>query len=376
MSKVATYLKALPFSADEIALKARLPAERVRVILEGGDATLSDLRALSRALKVPLRSFASEPPSAADLRMLFRSSTASRPDRGVEAAATFVQGALQILPRREAPPQWLSSFDFDKESHADAARLADEFRSRFVSNTPDDPLVDLPYVITELCDVILGRLETSRFEGASVIADGYPFIFVSTRFSGRMLFTLAHEIGHLITHHRENRSVVFDLASQIGESRRRYDRSEAFVNAFASVLLLPASGVGKFLQNIRELLHIERDEIGDVEILYLARFYGVSFDVAAWRCENLELLPPGGAKSLSEYLRDHHGGPEKRASSLRLPDRPSIVIPRASSNLLRIAAEKVKQGDISAGWVTDRFGCSISELYSLNSNEATRGPHH
>jgi Zn-dependent peptidase ImmA (M78 family) len=376
MSKVSTYLQALPLSADEIALKARLPTERVRVILEGGDATLSDLRALSRALKVPLRSFASEPPATADLRMLFRSSTASRPDRGVEAAATFVQGALQILPRREAPPPWLSSFTFDKESYADAARLADEFRSRFVPNAPDDPLVDLPHIITQLCDVILARLETSRFEGASVIADGYPFIFVSTRFSGRMLFTLAHEIGHLLTHHQENRSVVFDRASQIGDPRRQFNRSEAFVNAFASVLLLPASGVGKFLQNVRQLLHIEQDAIGDVEILYLARFFGVSFDVAAWRCENLELLPPGGAKSLSEHLRDRHGGPEKRASSLRLPERPSIAIPRVSNNLLRIAAEKVKRGDISAGWVTDRFGCSISELYSLNSDEAKRGSHH
>jgi Zn-dependent peptidase ImmA (M78 family) len=377
MSRVATFLKQLPLSPDEIATKSRLSSERIRAFLEGEDPTLADLRALSRGLKVPLRSFASESASKSELGMLFRQTTSSRPDRGVEAAASFVEAALKLLPPRESPPEWLSRFRFEQETYAEAARLADEFRQVLVPDRIDDPLTDLPSLVVNL-GVILGRLETSRFEGASVVADGYPFVFVSPRFSGRMLFTLAHEVGHLITHHKNsNRSVTFDLAGQIGNLSRYRSQSEFFVNAFASVLLLPARGVGKFLQQVRKTLGIINTAIGDVEILYLSRFYGVSFEVAARRCEDLQLLPTGGAKSLADYLKDHFGGPEKRASSLSLPSRERVHIPRVSENLLKIAVKKVEQGEVSIGWVTDRLNCSINDVYgSRTSGEGRRGSHH
>ena len=377
MSKVASYLKGLPLSVDEIALKSRLSSDRVRAFLDGEDPSLADLRALARGLKVPLRAFTSDESQTSELGLLFRQTTASRPDRGVESAASFVQAAIELLPPRHGAPDWLSSFRFEQETYEEAARLADEFRERFTPK-PDEPLTDLPRIITDL-GVILGRLETSRFEGASVIVDGYPFVFVSPRFSGRMLFTLAHEIGHLITHHKSpsRRSVSFDLAGQIGNVTRYKSHSEFFVNAFASVLLMPARGIGIALQAIRKALGIESPAIGDVEILYISRIYGVSFEVAARRCEDLELLPPGGAKSLADYLRDNFGGPEKRALALKLPPRPTIEIPRVSNNLLDVAAEKVKQGDVSIGWVTDRLNCTINEVYgSRVSAEGPRGHHH
>jgi Zn-dependent peptidase ImmA (M78 family) len=377
MSRVATFLRQLPLSPDEIAIKSRLPSERVRAFLNGEDPTLADLRALARGLKVPLRSFASENASTSEFGLLFRQTTSSRPDRGVEAAAAFVEAALKLLPIRAAPPDWLLKFRFEQENYEEAARLADEFRQMLSPNRLDDPLIELPQLIIDR-GVILGRLETSRFEGASVVADGYPFVFVSPRFSGRMLFTLAHEVGHLITHHRESaRSVTFDLAGQIGRFGRYRSQSEYFVNAFASVLLLPARGVGKFLQQVRKTLGITNPAIGDIEILYLSRFYGVSFEVAARRCEDLQLLPSGGAKSLSDYLRDNFDGPEKRASSLGLPNRENVHIPRVSQNLLKVAAQKVEQGEASIGWVTDRLNCSVNDVYgSRVSGEGRRGSHH
>lgn len=375
MTKVSNYLRKLDLSPDEIALRARLPSERVREIMGGKDASLADLRAIARALKVPLRSFASEKAEASELSILFRSSAASRPDRGVEAASAFVQAAISILPPRAAPPDWLSSFRFESESYQEASRLADEFRALFYPSSPEGPFIDLPQVVSEDGGVILGRLETSRFEGASVIVDGYPFVFVSPRFSGRMLFTLAHEIGHLITHHKARRSVKFDLASQIGDGHRNHSQSESFVNAFASVLLMPTGGVGLVLRQVRSILNIQGEAIGDVELLYLSRFFGVSFDVAARRCEDLELLPPGGAKSLSDYLRNNFDGPEKRAANLGLPPRQIVSIPRVSRNLLQIASDKVKSGQLSVGWVTDRLGCTIKEVYASHAEES-RGPHH
>lgn len=377
MSRVATFLKQLPLSPEEIASKSHLSSERIQAFLNGEDPTLADLRALSRGLKVPIRSFASESASKSELGLLFRQTASQRPDRGVEMAASFVEAALRLLPPRQSPPDWISRFRFAEETYAEAARIADEFRLLLMPNRIDDPLTDLPRLLVEL-GVILGRLETSRFEGASVIADGYPFVFVSPRFSGRMLFTLAHEVGHLITHHhKSNRAVTFDLAGQIGGLGRHSSQAEYFVNAFASVLLLPASGVGKFLQQVRKSLRITNPAIGDIEILYLSRFYGVSFEVAARRCEDLQLLPSGGAKSLADHLRDQFGGPEKRAESLGLPQRASVHIPRVSENLLRVAAKKVEQGEVSVGWVTDRLNCSINDVYeSRLSGEGRHGRHH
>jgi Zn-dependent peptidase ImmA (M78 family) len=270
----------------------------------------------------------------------------------------------------------LAGFEFDSETYEEAARLAEKFRLLFTPDRLDEPLYDLPDILVNLGGVILGRLETSRFEGASVIADGYAFIFVSPRFAGRMLFTLAHEVGHLIAHHKDGRAVVFDLSSQIGGSRKYRSQSEAFVDAFASVLLMPTRGVGIALKQIRESFHIRSDSVGDIEILCLARLYGVSFEAAALRCENLELLPKGGARSLVDFLRSEHGSPEKRADALGLPKRPTISIPRVSRNLLNAAAERIQEGKISLGWVTDRLACSANDVFAARSApEADRGHH-
>jgi Zn-dependent peptidase ImmA (M78 family) len=377
MSKLANFLRNLDLTPDEIAVRARLPSERVRMILEGRDANLVELRALARALKVPLRMFVQKNEDNSDLALLFRSTTASRPDLGVENAAAFVQAAISIMPKRQSPPEWLSGFEFREESYEEAERLADAFRMMFTPNRLDEPLYDLPDLVVNLGGVILGQLESSRFEGASVISDGYAFIFVSPRFAGRMLFTLAHEIGHLVAHHREGRSVVFDLASQIGGGRRYKSKSEAFVDSFASALLMPARGVGIALRQIRKSFHIQSDEVGDIEVICLARLFGVSFDAAALRCEKLGLLPRGGAISLSEILRRNHGSPEKRADTLGLPKRPTIVIPRVSQNLLKAAGERINDGKLSLGWVTDRLACSANDVFAARSApEAARGSHH
>lgn len=375
MTKVSNFLQGLPLSADEIALKSRLPTDRVRSILEGDEASLADLRALARGLKIPLRAFAGDTSINSDLALLFRSNASLRPDLGVESAAAFVEAAIKILPARSQLPDWFFHFSFDAETYDEATRLADEFRLRFFADRLDDALLDLPEALIRL-GVIIGRLETSRFEGASAVTDGYAFIFVSPRFSGRMLFTLAHELGHLIAHHKERRAVIFDRATQIG-GRRHLTRPESFVDAFASVLLMPASGVGKALRTIRETLRVQSDVIGDVELLYLARFYGVSFHVAARRCEDLGLLPRGGAISLADHIRQFHGSPEKRAETLGLPGRPTINIPRVSTNLLKAAARAIEKGNVSLGWVTDRLGCTANDIYAARVvPEVARGHHH
>jgi len=369
MKRLAQLIDESSLSVADIAARTGLSIARLQDLAAGQRATLQELHALASGMRIPIRSFTTTQPSELESQLFFRHGPNSRPDLGAEAAGEFVAAALTLLPSRDVLPDWIRGFDLPAQSFTDAAAMADQFRANFVGNGVD-PLLSLPDLLVSLGGLVLGRLDTSRFEGASAAIDGYAFIFVSPRFSGRMLFTLAHELGHLLAHHRQKpRSASFDLASQIGNARPR-DKGEAFVDAFASSLLLPVEGVGVALREIRRALGIKREELGDVEVLYLANFYGVSFEVAARRCEQLELLPQGGAYSLSDHVKQTYGNAEKFAAKAGLPKRPRIEFPRVSGNVLDAAAERVASGEVSVGWVTDRLGCSLSDLYSA---KAVRG---
>lgn len=371
MSRLSETLRGLGLGADQIASKSRLPIERVRAILRGEDAPLAELRAISTGLRVPLKILATGKRSGEDggeLGLLFRGARQERPgfDVTVERVATFVEAALKVLPKRQNIPDWLNAFDFKEENYEQAERLALRFRSLFYSDRMDDPIDNLPAVLDQKAGIILGRLRFSQYEGVSLIAENYCFIFISPRFVGRMLFTLAHELGHLIAHHREGHAPVFERASSIGNFRHR-SRSEGFVDAFASNLLLPDRGVARALQSIRDHYQIKSPVVGDIEILLVARYFGVSFDVAARRCEELELLPVGGAYSLAEKLKKEYGSAEKRADALALPARPPVQFPAISSSLAIAVTTAINAGDVSIGWAADRLGLSLGEILAANT---------
>jgi Zn-dependent peptidase ImmA (M78 family) len=206
----------------------------------------------------------------------------------------------------------------------------------------------------------------SRYEGVSLIAGNYCFIFVSPRFQGRMLFTLGHELGHIIAHHKDGESAIFERTGQIATFGDR-SRREAFVDAFASCLLLPDVGVGKALLAFWEHFEGHTNKITDREILFLSRFYGVSFAVAARRCEDLGLLPRGVGLAVSRELKSHFGSPEKRGDYLNLPPRQQVVLPAISTHLAAAISKAIRRGDASIGWVSDRLGLSIGEVLAINA---------
>src|ERR1700726_4590197 len=71
-------------------------------------------------------------------------------------------------------------------------------------------------------------------DGASAYFDGVPFAFVSARFPPRMLFTLAHECGHLIAHHDPSVSfAVIDQSTAAEGDPAVNTAEERFANTFA-----------------------------------------------------------------------------------------------------------------------------------------------
>ncbi|MEJ0022788.1 MAG: ImmA/IrrE family metallo-endopeptidase [Alphaproteobacteria bacterium] len=181
-------------------------------------------------------------------------------------------------------------------------------------------------------------------------------------------------MGHLIAHHSADTAPIFETSSTIAYGKRR-SLKEHFVDAFASVLLLPKVGVATALGKIRQLLNVGGDKIGDIELLLLARIFGVSFEVAARRCEDLELLPTGAARSFLEQIKQDYGNPEKRADAVGLPARPPISLPPLSSNLLEAIVRKVRSGEQSIGWGRRSFAVSIDTINAANA-EMRREVHH
>ncbi len=183
-----------------------------------------------------------------------------------------------------------------------------------------------------------------------------------------MLFTLAHELGHLIAHHDPLSSfAVIDETTGSDADRRGTNAEERYADTFASALLMPPDSTGIALKKIRSLAKTDSGVIGDLEIAYLARIYGVSFWAAARRCEQLKILPPGGAFSLNAALIKSHGSAEKRAEQAGLPPRPVIDFPSIPSSLLASAVEKIQSGELSIGRASNLLGLSISELMAANA---------
>ncbi len=370
MTSVGEALRGLKVGAKEIASRANLPLQRVEELLSGDKAALSELRAISLGLRVPMHVLAHgrRPSETTQLEPLFRSVRGAGVDLDVtlERVVTFVDAALDLLPPRGEIPQWLSDFKVGETTYVEADRLSKQFRELAYTDPETEPAFDLPSVLGQLEGIVISRLLYSRYEGVSLIAGNYCFIFVSPRFQGRMLFTLGHELGHIIAHHKNGATAIFERAGQIG-SFGGHSRREAFVDAFASCLLLPDVGVGRALNMFRQHYGVESQNITDLEVLLLSRFYGVSFDVAARRCEDLGLLPPGAGFAISEQLRKEFGSPEKRAEFLGLPARQSVVLPSISTHLSKAISQAVRRGDASIGWVTDRLGLSIGEILAINA---------
>lgn len=370
MGRIAEALRGLKLRPREIAEKTRLPLDRIESILSGASVVQPELRAISAGLRIPLHllargSYAADFPT--HLKPVFRKTVKEGApyDITISKIAAFVEAALEILPIRNAPPSW-TDLGVGRTTYAEADRVAKLCRNMLYPDREFEPATDLPELLSGLDGIVLTRLLFSRYEGVSLLAGNYVFVFISPRFLGRMLFTLGHEWGHVISSHLQENGALIERPSAIGTFGHG-SRRESFVDTFSSCLLLPDTGVAKALRSFRDYYELTATDLTDFEILLLARFFGVSFDVTARRLEDLELIPRGSGLALGQRLRKEFGSPEKRADDLGVPPRRRIEISPLSGELARALTRKIRLGEISLGWATDRLGLSIGEVMAANA---------
>ncbi|OMI18924.1 MULTISPECIES: ImmA/IrrE family metallo-endopeptidase [Leptospira] len=297
-----------------------------------------------------------------DSGVLFRKSGAK-----VDGAFYRISRLITDIPpidNESREPFWglLEYYAESKNSHPSPKQFAEIFRSLFYNNKVI-PLLDLPNLLTDQLKIFVSIVSSSVFEGASIIKNGVPFIFLSPRFSGRMLFTLAHELGHLLAHH-SNEEILIDEDSFI--NIRSKDPKEIFANEFASELLLPENGITSALEVFRGFAN-NNGPIGDIEILFIARLYGVSFEVTGYRLEKLRMLRKGSTAALLETLKKNSVSPEKRADSIGLPPRNEFRVEKYPKFLFDEAIDAIRKGDYSIGYIAELLDLTVSELQIKNT---------
>jgi Zn-dependent peptidase ImmA (M78 family) len=273
---------------------------------------------------------------------------------GIEALALKIAFAISVKPtfesrigkavsRGERP---LSL----KLASSMASQLRDELRVGGV-----EPLFELPSLLGEKLKIGILPLEQENVVGGCISMGNAAFIFLPQTRRVADLFICAHELGHLllISRRKNSEGAAFDLSSNCVSSVR--SPHEYFADAFARELLVPTKGLGIALQETRRHLNVSGNAIGDIELLYLSRIFGVSFLVIAKRCEQAALLPEGGAVALYRFLVKEFGGPEKRADMIQLPPRREVEIPAVPYSI-QVATIKRIKNDVVATQQTPSVG--------------------
>jgi len=110
--------------------------------------------------------------------------------------------------------------------------------------------------------------------GAAITDRSFPLIFVNgNQTTPRALFTLAHELGHVLARHGEAITLDVDLVGR--------NESERLANAFAATFLMPET-------TIRRLIN-EHGRGAEALALMLYEF-GVSFESLIYRLHNIGLI--------------------------------------------------------------------------------------
>lgn len=270
--------------------------------------------------------------------------------------------SLSLLSKEERGLQYLAPRITLPLQISDAVRLAIELRA-LLGEDDIEPFLNLPTALADQLEVLLFTIERSNIAGASALFDGRAFVFVSMTSDFDALYMTARQLGHLLTMPTRAPGGIFATVEMAHEnSHAPMGAYKRFADFFALELLVPTRGLGIALKEIRKLLKVSSGAIGDVELLYLARIFGVSFLAIARRCERAQLLPRGGATALHHFIVERFGGPEKRAKDLELPPRPTIGIPPIPKLVASAVGSAIRGETISIEVAASELGCTAPYL--------------
>jgi Zn-dependent peptidase ImmA (M78 family) len=124
-------------------------------------------------------------------------------------------------------------------------------------------------------DVLIEDFPNDVLSGASITDSEFPLLFVNSAYSRpRSLFTMAHELGHLLAGHVDGGVALDRELSGSTEMER-------MANAFAARYLMPKDDIAQKL---------EQDGRRMSTLVELTDEYGVSYQTLVYRLHNLRLI--------------------------------------------------------------------------------------
>jgi len=131
-------------------------------------------------------------------------------------------------------------------------------------------------------DVLVEEYIGDDLSGAAITEQGFPLIFVNAQHpTPRSLFTLAHELGHLLMRHDGSITLDVDFVGA--------DQTERQANAFAAAFLMPEARVAQYIEDYGR---------GAESLLRMTHDFGVSFESLVYRLHNLRKIDAEGRDRL------------------------------------------------------------------------------
>lgn len=219
--------------------------------------------------------------------------------------------------------------------------------------TSDDKFMALKLEIEQILgiDVVLIDAGPEEMLGASLTSVEFPLIFVnSSILKQRALFTLAHELGHMLS--------VTDLPLILDQRLRDENIAEKFANAFAAEFLMPEHLIRESFER-----HTYAGEVFE-ELLMTC---GVSWQSLIYRTHNLKIIDfkvrsvllEIGALGYQAYVRDKN--------NLEVNLLPyEVPLKAAPGSILAEAAKRAFiAGDLGFNPTLSMSGFTAEQLASL-----------
>ncbi|MCX7630310.1 MAG: ImmA/IrrE family metallo-endopeptidase [Geminicoccaceae bacterium] len=257
-------------------------------------------------------------------------------ERSAAEAADWASRELEIEAIRRDSPTW-STF---------RSRLADAIENRL------DVLVLRNSVVGNNTHRPLDENEFAGFALADPIA---PLIFVNTRGSvARSIFTLAHELGHVLA---AEDALDSDPFLDIEENLDTGEDRERFCDRFAAELLMPE-------QDFRSAWSEAKDEDLDRRCDLLAARFRVSARAVLVRARALHLVP----KEAFDEARKRIQGREKRTEdhgTERGGNFWTNLARKNSKRFLRAVIEATRNGDLTYTYGARLLGIGPDALVTI-----------
>ena len=237
-----------------------------------------------------------------------------------------------------------------------AGRLGEKLES----STTEDRMLTLASLIEARLgiDVMIEPLGGPGLLGVSITDSEFPFILVNADVhKPRALFTLAHELGHVLAGDGDVMHVDFEETAN--------SPKEQHANAFAAALLLPVDEI--------RTIKSEHEDVSAGLARMLVRF-GVSYETLIYRLNNLHIIDDEHKESFLEkgrrsFLGELENSEDKnklRAGSPPLSKRPPMLL---AARCLQALRDGIASPAPLAGLLSVERSALVETLRSCEGNK-------